>query len=460
MSRWMRTLLSLGVATSLAACGGESKPDPTPAPEPLKPTLFAASEGSLAAIELESGEQRSGEVPDLSGPVDLQVMEDATLLVNLSSRNEVLAVDGRTLRERTRFPSSSMGGERPMHSYVSPARNGKRYWLTLNDGVGNKPESSTALFVDATQDSPTYLEPVGEVRLGIGHHKASFSNTRERVVISNIADCENVLSVYDYSDVKNIQKVLTFSAGSLGLTCSLSAPLLPHGCATSKVSGHAYCNLTGSGTIVSVDLDATPPTAKVIPTGGRGGGYTQAHVDGRYLYSVQASPREGSATSPGAECQVGQLAVVDASTDSVVREVPLRYRGPDCVAKLSGTDEAKAEVSHLVMGQDGKTLYVTLGAFGDADAHVRQELVVDLSQPGAPAQRASIAVGPSNGNHADALSPDGRFLFVANTTDSNLSQIDTGNNTVVHTFSFFTAPRTMSLFSSESGPSEHVGPIH
>lgn len=464
MSRWMRTLLSLSAAASLAACGGDSKPTPTPTPtpelDPLPLTLFAASEGALAAINLETGEQRNGTVADISGPTDLQVLEDATLMMNLTSRNEVLAVDGRTLQERARFASSSLGGTRPTHSYVSPARNGKRYWLTLNDGVGNRLNSSTALFVDATEGSSTYLQPVGEVRLGVGHHKASFSNTRERIVISNIADCDEVLSVYDYSDVQNIQKVQTFSAGSLGLTCSLSAPLLPHGCATSKVSGRAYCSLTGSGSIISVDLDAAVPSAKVISTGGRGGGFMEANWDGRYLYSVQASPREDSTTPPGAACQVGQLAVVDASTDSVAREVPLRYRGPDCTATLAGTDEAKAEVSHLVMGPNGTTLYVTLGAFNDADAHVRQELVVDLSQPGAPAQRASIALGPSNGSPADSISPDGRFLFVANTTDNNLSQIDTATNTVVHVFNFFTSPKTMGLFSTASGPSEHVGPIH
>jgi hypothetical protein len=30
---------------------------------------------------------------------------------------------------------------------------------------------------------------------------------------------------------------------------------------------------------------------------------------------------------------------------------------------------------------------------------------------------------------------------------------------VVRALSFFTAPKTMSLFSSDSGPSAHVGPI-
>jgi YVTN family beta-propeller protein len=102
---------------------------------------------------------------------------------------------------------------------------------------------------------------------------------------------------------------------------------------------------------------------------------------------------------------------------------------------------------------------VTQAAFNDADAHVRRELVLDLSRPEAPAQRSSIAVGPSNGNHAVALSPDGRFPFVANTTDGTVSQIDTATNTVARALSLFTAPRTMSLFSSDSGPSTHVRPI-
>ncbi len=459
MSRWMRTLWALSAATSLAACEEDTKPNPTP--ETLKQALFVASEGSLVSYDVETGEQRPGAVQGVSGPVDMQVMEDATVILHLTNRNEVLAVDGRTMIERARFPSSSMGGERPVHSYVSPTRNGKRYWLTLNDGAGGKPESNTALFVDATVESATYLKPLGEVRLGMGHHKASFSNTRERVVISNISDCNDVVSVYDYSDVQNIQKVLTLSAADLGLACASNAPLSPHGCATSKVSGRAYCNLTGPGQILSIDMDATPPTFKLLATAGKGGGYTKAHPDGRYIYSVQESPREGSSSNPGAACQVGQLVVVDASTDTVARQVPLLYRGPDCVTPLEGTDEARGGPSHLVVSQDKKTLYVTpAGAFGDADSRVRQELVVDISQPAAPAQRTSIIVGASTGHHGDALSPDGRFLFIANNVDNTVSQIDTSTNTVVRSFNVPINPKTLSLFYAEVGPTEHVGPIH
>ncbi|WP_224246989.1 YncE family protein [Hyalangium gracile] len=464
MSRRMRSLL-LVAATLLGACGGDSKPGPNPDPdprtEPLKPTLFVASEGTLVSYDVETGRQREGVVQDVSSPADLQVLEDATVMLHLTSRDEVLAVDGRTLEERARFASSSMGGERPTHSYVSPSRDGKRYWLTLNDGRGGRPDSSTALFVDVTPESPTYLQPVGEVRLGVGHHKASFSGTRERFIVSNIADCDDVLSVYDYSDVKGIQKVRTFSAGELGFACTLSAPLLPHGCATSKVSGRAYCNLTGPGVIVSVELDAPSPGFKVIYTGGKGGGYTLASRDGRFIYSLQETPREGGTPTPGASCQVGQLVVVDATTDSIAGQLPLLYRGPSCASGLGGTDEARAQGSHLVLSQDGKTLFITASAAtDDVSSRVRQELVVDVSQPFSWVQRASIAVGESTGTHGDALSPDGRSLYVANNVDGTVSELDTGTLSVVRTLTLSVIARTMSLFSSEHGPSEHVGPIH
>lgn len=47
---------------------------------------------------------------------------------------------------------------------------------------------NTACFIDLVEASATYLGMSGEVGLGIGHHKASFSATKERIVISNIGD--------------------------------------------------------------------------------------------------------------------------------------------------------------------------------------------------------------------------------------------------------------------------------
>ena len=47
---------------------------------------------------------------------------------------------------------------------------------------------------------------------------ASLRVTRPRVVITNIADCGNVLSVYDYTDVANIKTVGTLTAAAAGWT--------------------------------------------------------------------------------------------------------------------------------------------------------------------------------------------------------------------------------------------------
>jgi YVTN family beta-propeller protein len=466
MGRTLRTLLLLGMAAALGACEEDKKPGGTD--EALRQTLFVASYTELVSYDVETGEERPGRVQDLESPVDLQALEDGTLLVNLTNKGQVLVVDGRTMLERARLPSSSLGGKRPVHSYLSPTHGGKRYWLALNDGEGGRAETNSALFIDTTPGSATYLQPVGEVRLGKGHHKAAFSATRERVVISNIADCDDALSVYDYSDVRNIQKVLTLSAADLGWGASRPCaanyqggfPPAPHGCATSKVSGRAYCNLTSTGEVVSIDLDATPPTFRVLATGGKGGGYTRASPDGRYIYSAQESPREGSATLPGAACQVGQLVVVDASTDTIAREVPLRYRGPDCTTALANTDEGKAEPGHIVLSRDGRTLYLTpAGAFGDEAARVRQELVLDLSVPDAPVQRASIGVGASKSHHADAQSADGRYLFVANNVDHTVSQVDTATGAVVRTLGVPQNPSSLATFGTAEGPSEHTGPI-
>src|SRR5262249_41195904 len=158
--------------------------------------------------------------------------------------------------------------------------------IALNDGAEGDAMTDSARFVDATAGSPTYLMAAGEVGLGIGHHKATFSSTVSRVVISNISDCNNVLTVYDYTDITNIKALATLTAQQAGWdgtsfpkTCDVTyktgIPPAPHGCATSKLSKKAYCNLTGSGDLVVTDIDATPPTFKIIKTNGSGAGYTR-----------------------------------------------------------------------------------------------------------------------------------------------------------------------------------------
>jgi YVTN family beta-propeller protein len=484
--RTPRTLASaclLGAGIALGACGGDGSAASTTSGDAssgstgsagsktLAETLYVAHEGRLTSYAVATGEERPGEVQNVARPTDLQALADGTLLVNLTDSAAILIVDGATMLERARVPSSAGAGLRPVHSYLSPEHVGKRYWLSLNDGKDGKLETNSARFVDVTPGSATYLMPAGEVALGVGHHKATFSATRERVVISNIGDCDNVLSVYDYTNVADIKKLATLSAAAAGFdgstrdkTCdptfAMGAPPAPHGCATSIVSGKAYCNLTTSGGIVVIDLDADKPTFTVLPTHGAGAGYTKALPDGRYVYSLQDEPREGSTKRPGAKCQVGQIVVIDAMTSAVAKEVPLFYKGPGCADALAGTDEATAEPGHILASPDGKKLFVGLaGAYGDAKARVRQELVLDLKDPASPAQLASIPVGASTGHHDDKMSGDGKRVFVANNVDGTVTQIDAVTHEVKATIKVKDNPRTLATFGSVEGPSTQTGPL-
>ncbi len=464
-------LIGVSSGALTLGCGGSGGPD-TPPEQALGHTLYVAHEGSLASYDLATGEERPGAVQNVTGPVDMQALADGTLLVNLTGRHEVLIVDGKTMLEVARVPSSAMGGKRPVHSYISPEHAGKSYWVALNDGEDGALSTNSARFIDVTAGSETYLKPVGEVALGAGHHKAAFSATTDRVVISNIADCDTVLAVYDYSnpaDIKVLAKLSAEDAGwdgsSFEKTCDptyqMGAPPAPHGCATSKESGKAYCNLTTSGDVVAVDIDASPPSFKLIKTGGSGGGYTKAHPDGRYIYSLQDSPREGSATKPGSMCQIGQLVVIDARTDALVKEVPLHYKGLGCSGAITGTDEETAEPGHMQISPDKKTLYITpAGGFMVPDARVRQELALDLSSPESPAELASIPVGASSGHHGDALSGDGKFLFVTNNIDGTVTQIDAASREVVRTIKTQAQPKAIATFGDAEGPSAQTGPLH
>lgn len=453
----------------LVACGDDTVTYTYPEPAaPIAQHLFVAHEGSLVSYDIATGAESPGAVQQVLGPTDLQALADGTLLVNLTAQNTILLVDPRSMLEIARLPSSTLGAVRPVHSYITPEHDGASYWVALNDGTEDRVETNSACFVDVMPTSPRYLQAVAEVPLGVGHHKAAFSATRARVVFSNIADCDRVLTVYDYSDVSQIRELANLDAAQAGWdgtsfekTCDPSyaagVPPAPHGCATSKLSGKAYCNVTASGDLFSVDLDAETPTFAAIATGGAGGGYTKAHPSGRYVYSLQNEPREGSG---GSDCQIGQLAVVDAESDSLVAEVPLGYLGAGCTQRLTGTDEETTEPAHLVLSQDEQTLFVTTaGGFDVADARVRQELVLDISVPALPVQLPSIPIGSSTSYHGDSLSGDGRWLFVANNQDATVTQIDVATLSVARTLHVENTPQTLATFGSSEGPSAQTGPI-
>jgi YVTN family beta-propeller protein len=440
-------------AECLAACGAGAAQ-----------TLYVAHEGQLVSYDLESGEEKPGTLTDVTGPTDLQALDDGHLVVNLTGRNEVLVVDGATMLEVARLPSSASTGTRPVHGYLSPVIGGTQYWMALNDGAGQEAENSARFF--ALSPASPWIAAAGEVPLGIGHHKAAFSKTKARVVISSIGDCDDVLSVYDFSDVGDIKAVARLTAAQAGWdgsdfahTCDptymTGVPPAPHGCATSPQSGKAYCNLTGSGQVVVVDVDAEPPTFTLLETGGSGAGYTKADPRGRYVYTLGKTPREGGT---GATCQIGQLAVVDSTTDTVVKTLPLLYEGPDCTRALTGTDEATAGPGHMQVA--GTTLFVTpAGGHGVADARVRMELVVDVTDPANPVQLASIPIGTGTGHVGDTLSGDHKWLLTANNVDGTVTVIDTATRAVARTIVTKATPKTIATWGAAVGPSHQTGPV-
>lgn len=461
-----REVLAVVTVLLLAGAIGCAGNNPTgPDGGTLAQTLYVAHDGVLVSYDIATGNERPGAVTNVSSPTDMQALEDGTVLANLTGGNNTTIVDGLTMLEKGRVGSAT-GGTRPVHSYVTPDRNGKRYFVALDDGQNSDPATNKAVFTNVKTGTANYLQRAGEMALGIGHHKAAFSNTVDRMVVSNISDCNNVITAYDYSNLGNVQTLRTWSALEYGWdgssparTCDPTfAPPAPHGCATSKVSGKIYCNLTASGEIIATNIDATPPTFVKIATGGSGSGYTKAHKEGRFMYSLESSPREGEIGA--ADCQIGQLVAIDAMSDTVAARLPLLYKGPVCATPVNGTDEDTAEPDHIRVSSDGKTLYIsTAGGFNVTRARVRQELVVDVTNPGAPVQKASIPVGTSTNHHGDALSGDGRWLFVTNNLDGTVTQVDTSTNQVTKTLTVRSTPLTVATFGTNEGPSEQTGPI-
>jgi YVTN family beta-propeller protein len=473
MTRTRSSLLIVLTATGgllTAACGSDSGGMQNGGP--VAQALFVAHEGFIASYDIATGAERAGTLPNVTGPVDIQAFDDGHLMVNLTGRNEVLILDGKTMLEKKRMPSSSMGAMRPVHSYISPEIDGRSFWMTFNDGAENMPATNSALFVDCKASSASYHQTQGEVAIGVGHHKAAFSNTLQRVVISNIADCDDVLSVYDFTNPASITRLATASAASLGWdgssfpkTCDptyqAGVPPAPHGCATSGATGKVFCNLTGSGEIAVVDIDAATPTFTRLATTGAGGGYTKTAPDGRYIYSLQSEPREGSTTHPGVACQVGQLVVIDSMSETIAAQLLLLYKGAGCTEAITGTAAVSNEPGHIRISPDGKNVFVAVGGgFMVADARSTQEVVVDATSPASPVLRPSLTVGQGTSHRADAMSGDGKYVFVVNNVDGSVTQIDAATATVVKTINTMATPQTIAIWGTAEGAGEQTGPAH
>lgn len=447
-------LLAVNLLTGFHGCIDDGHGEDA---ERLKHTLFVAHNGgNLISYDIGTGNALPGEIPGMAGPSDMQILDNGILMVNLTDSNQILVVDAKTMIEIDRIPSSSATGTRPVHSFITNELNGKRYWVAMNDGVSGSKPSNSARFVQIKEGHADYLKAVGEVPLGIGHHKAAWSTKSERAVISSIGDTTDILTVIDYSNIESIQRVATLDWKAAGLEFGKSAS--PHGCGISPASGKGYCNLTAVGVIAAVDMDAATPNFKMIATGGGGGGYTAAHTGGRYVYSVQARPREGAG---GARCQVGQVAVIDSESDSLVKELAVFLKGPACTDSIGATDQKTAGPGHILFTKDGTKAYVGMASSSsDSLGRSRVQLVLDVSDPADPEQLASVEIGASLSHHADIITGDGRDVFVANNQDASVTHIEAATGGVIKTLAVQANPKTLASYGEDEGPSHQTGPAH
>ena len=412
------------------------------------------------------------------GSSDLVALGSGIALSNHTAGNSVIFVDLNRRIEIGRLPSSSLGGVRPVHMYLSPAIEGRQYVVTLNDGnerstpKGERPKDSTLLLIDAVQSSPTFLKPTGEIRLGIGHHKVGFSMKRPRLAASNISDCSDVVSVYDYQNASDIKLVKTFSAADLGYdgstplkTCDetgkVGLMLSPHGTGTSAATGRVYHFLTGTGQIAVFDIDADVPTVKLIQTAGSGGASVKDLPGGRFMVVPQRGPREVYQRGDGSLCQVGQLAVIDAVAEKVAAQLPVFYGEPTCQTSIAGKPHERAALQYAMPSPDGKTVFVEIGTlYGPPNvvAESRFVAVFDLSDPYRPIQLPSIPIGAGNDTRDHALTGDGKLLLIPNSLDDSVSVIDIGSRQVTRTIPTVTKPFRVVTFSEGIGPSKPAGP--
>src|SRR5690606_20748399 len=126
-----------------------------------------------------------------------------------------------------------------------------------------------------------------------------------------------------------------------------------------------------------------------------------------------------------------------------------------------GTDAESANPRHPHFAHHGTLLYIPIsGGSNQSDARADQFGVVDTSDPADPEPLGSLEAGVRPGHPARAVGGDERSLFVVNTVDGTVSQIDAESRSVVKTFTVSANPKVVATFGTIEGPSEVTGPVH
>jgi YVTN family beta-propeller protein len=174
----------------------------------------------------------------------------------------------------------------------------------------------------------------------------------------------------------------------------IAVPANPHGIVLSPDGRWAYVACFGGSAIAVLDTRSAALAATItLPAPSQPYGIAIS-PDGRYIYA--------------SDNLLARLFVVDTRTRTLAGTVPIGVK-PALIAR----------------SPDDRTLYVTNGAS-------RTVSVLDIgAHPADPRPRASVTV--AGYPHGLAVTPDGRYVVVADTTGRELSVIDTRTNTVAAT---------------------------
>jgi YVTN family beta-propeller protein len=189
------------------------------------------------------------------------------------------------------------------------------------------------------------------------------------------------------------QSVSVIDTTTWTLVKSIATPASPHGIVLSPDGRYAYVACYGGAAVAVIDV-AARALAATIPIPGSEPYGIAVSAAGRYVYV--------------SDNFANRLDVIDTASRTVVGAIGVGQR-PALIARAP----------------DGDTLYVTDGA--TASVHV-----LDIgANPAKPTVRTIIAT--QGYPHGVAVTPDGRYVVVANTVSRNLSVIDAATDRVVAT---------------------------
>ncbi len=174
---------------------------------------------------------------------------------------------------------------------------------------------------------------------------------------------------------------------------NIPVPANPHGIVLSPDGKYAYVACYGGAAVAIIDVAARALAATVAIPGAEPYGIAIS-ADGRYVYA--------------SDNFANRLDIIDTASRTLVGSVAVGVR-PALVAR----------------SPNGDTLYVSDGA--SASVHI-----LDIGHDAAhPTLRKVVAT--DGYPHGIAVTPDGRFVVVANTVSRNLSVIDAATQRVVAT---------------------------